>query len=392
MVILFMEWNSIGNADVLDAFAELSAQGNNISVSTCAFDQHRERDDKEYIAELKGKIDEVSPDFVMSFNYWPAISEACNQLGIKYAAWVYDNPSLNLFSYTLINPCNYVFLFDSQVYEFFATRGIQTVHYLPLAAAVNRYDSIIVTDSDYQKWGGEISFVGSLYTGKHDYYEQIKNQLSDYTKGYIEGLMRSQMEVYGKDIIETALTPDIISEMEKELSAHPSYDGTESYEYLYGNYVIKRKMTAVERTEILSMIADRHEINLFSDSEFSHDRISNRGRVDYYDQMPLVFKTTDINLNITLRSIERGIPLRAFDIMGCGGFLLSNYQEDLASYFTPGEDYVYYESREDLIEKIDYYLVHDEERRAIADSGHAKVRSEHKYTDRLEELIDIVIG
>lgn len=52
------------------------------------------------------------------------------------------------------------------------------------------------------------------------------------------------------------------------------------------------------------------------------------GAVDYYEVMPHVFKQSKINLNITLRSIQSGMPLRAWDIMGAGGFLLSNYQAD----------------------------------------------------------------
>ena len=45
--------------------------------------------------------------------------------------------------------------------------------------------------------------------------------------------------------------------------------------------------------------------------------------------MPYVFRNSRINLNITLRSIKSGIPLRCMDIYGAGGFLLSNYQTDL---------------------------------------------------------------
>ena len=103
--------------------------------------------------------------------------------------------------------------------------------------------------------------------------------------------------------------------------------------------------------------------------------------------MPLVFKQSRINLNISLRSIKSGIPLRAFDIMGSGGFLLSNYQEDFLENFTPGVDFEYYESEEDLLRKIDYYLTHEEERIAIAKNGHDKVAAAHTYRDRVREML-----
>ena len=101
----------------------------------------------------------------------------------------------------------------------------------------------------------------------------------------------------------------------------------------------------------------------------------------------MVFKRSRINLNITLRSTVSGIPLRAFDIMGAGGFLLSNYQADFLDLFVPGEDFVYYENKEDLLKKIGYYLNHEEERKAIAGNGHDKVAAKHTYRHRVREML-----
>ena len=89
-----------------------------------------------------------------------------------------------------------------------------------------------------------------------------------------------------------------------------------------------------------------------------------------------------------MRGIKSGIPLRAFDIMGAGGFLLSNYQEGFLEYFVPGEDFVYYESKEDLLAKVEYYLSHDEERKAIARNGHEKVAASHTYRHRIGEMLN----
>ena len=103
--------------------------------------------------------------------------------------------------------------------------------------------------------------------------------------------------------------------------------------------------------------------------------------------MPLVFKQSKINLNISLRSIKSGIPQRAFDIMGSGGFLLSNFQADFLDDFIPGEDFDYYESKDDLLAKIDYYLAHEKERQAIAKNGHDKTAAAHTYRHRVREML-----
>ena len=89
------------------------------------------------------------------------------------------------------------------------------------------------------------------------------------------------------------------------------------------------------------------------------------GPVDYYSTMPLVFRHSRINLNITLKSIRTGVPLRCMDIMGSGGFLLTNFQSDLLDLFVPDEDFVFYESETDFIDKIRYYLSHEASRQQI---------------------------
>ena len=115
---------------------------------------------------------------------------------------------------------------------------------------------------------------------------------------------------------------------------------------------------------------------------------ANRGIVDYHKEMPYVFRNSKINLNISLRSIKTGIPLRALDIMGCGGFLLSNYQEELAEYFADGREVVLFYSLEDCIEKIGYYLEHETERAAIAEAGMRAVSERFDMKRQLRTLIN----
>ena len=391
MKILFLDWKSYGNLDILSAANELKSSGRDIQIELYPFDNHIERDDKQFAERFKKDLQKKDPDFVMSFNFFPIVSGVCNEVGIKYVSWVYDNPAVNLYSFTLINPCNYVFLFDSQMYEVFANQGIKTVYYLPMAAAVDRYDRFEKSAVFRNKWGGEIAFVGNLYTEGHNYYDRIEDKLSEYSKGYLNGLMRAQMEINGASIIEGAIPEKIMNEMVDAFGAKPNYDGVETYDYIYSNYVIDRKITALERCEILTMVGQKHQVNLFTgDKNYKPEGINNRGKVDYYNEMPYIFKNTDINLNITLRSIQRGIPLRCMDIMGCGGFLLTNNQEDFLNFFEPFEEYVYFESRADLLEKIEYYITHDEERNRIAASGYEKVKAGHTYKLRLEEILDIV--
>ena len=105
--------------------------------------------------------------------------------------------------------------------------------------------------------------------------------------------------------------------------------------------------------------------------------------------MPCVFRYSKLNLNPTLKCIQSGIPLRALDIMGAKGVLLSNYQPELAEYFENEKDLILYESIEDAIDKADFYLRHEDLRREIALNGYQKVKESFSYPERINTLFRI---
>lgn len=387
MKLLYLEWSSFGNEDMKDAFLK---EGHTL---VCfPFSNKETRQDEAVERNLAEALHKETPDFVFSFNYFPLVSNVCKQEGIKYISWVYDSPYVMLYSYTVINPCNTIYVFDKELYLEFRQAGIQTVHYLPMAANTERLDTLLPTvnkdhpNSSLDAFLYDISFVGSLYTEKHNFFERMTT-LTDYTKGYLDALMSAQMNIQGYNFIQESLSP-IMDDLYKALPMEPNPDGVESREYLYAQYVINRKITGLERTRILKAVTAHHPMDLFThDRTFVIPNLMNHGPVENVTEMPLVFKKSRINLNISLRSIKSGIPQRAFDIMGSGGFLLSNYQSDFMDNFIPGKDFDYYESMDDLLTKIDYYLAHDDERSAIAQNGHDKIAKAHTYRHRVQEML-----
>ena len=69
--------------------------------------------------------------------------------------------------------------------------------------------------------------------------------------------------------------------------------------------------------------------------------------------------------------------------------MITNYQEELPDYFTPGEDLETFAGVEELHDKCGYYLSHEDARLKIARKGCEKVRSMHTYEKRIAELIRI---
>ena len=159
--------------------------------------------------------------------------------------------------------------------------------------------------------------------------------------------------------------------------------------------MLNRHISRLERKKVLETIGNRRKIDLYTGSDTSEilaPGIVNKGYADYFQDMPVIFNTSKINLNITSKSIVSGIPLRVFDIMGCGGFVLSNYQPELAELFENGREVVLYESVADMEEKIEYYLAHEEERKEIARQGCRKVQEIYRFEMRVSEILKTVFG
>ncbi len=380
MKVILIDWYSYGNEYMKSLMEERGYQ-----VCLFPFDDRKKGEEMEaQKRDLSEILSSAEPfDYVFSYNYFPEVSNACNEKNTKYISWVYDSPYLNIYSYTAINPVNYIFHFDYGVCSEFDAGGIKTVHHLPLGIygpALSKYSG------SREHYDSDISFVGSLYNeSKHRLYEKF-DSISDYAKGYLDAIILAQKNIYGENILESLITPDIESELQKAYPTDPNAPTVMTSAQIYSQYVLSRQVTALERQEALEMLGKLgHKNSLYTNVKtveiFGWE---NHGPVDYYEKMPEVFAKSRINLNITLRSIKTGIPLRAFDIMGAGGFLLTNYQAEVPEYFIPGEDLAIYESMEDLLTKVEYYLSHEKERAEIAENGCRKVYEEHNLTKKLD--------
>ncbi|MHB1568009.1 MAG: CgeB family protein [Solirubrobacteraceae bacterium] len=83
------------------------------------------------------------------------------------------------------------------------------------------------------------------------------------------------------------------------------------------------------------------------------------------------------------------LKARTFEVPGCGGFLLTQDAPELDRYFDLGTELAVFHETEQLIEQLRYYLDHEQERARIAAAGHARVRRDHTYERRFQEIFEI---
>lgn len=86
---------------------------------------------------------------------------------------------------------------------------------------------------------------------------------------------------------------------------------------------------------------------------------------------------------------EKGIiSNRIFDALAAGAFIISDYMPEIDEFFKGAV--VTYKDKDDLSQKIDYYMEHDEERLAKARLGQKIVLKEHTFRNRIAEMIDVM--
>ena len=80
---------------------------------------------------------------------------------------------------------------------------------------------------------------------------------------------------------------------------------------------------------------------------------------------------------------------RTFEIAACGAFQLVEQRSDLGQAFTVGEELDRFDGPVDLVAKIEHYLRHDEQRRAMAERARQRAAREHSYAARLRTVLEI---
>lgn len=81
---------------------------------------------------------------------------------------------------------------------------------------------------------------------------------------------------------------------------------------------------------------------------------------------------------------------RTFEIPAFGAFMLAQRTQEQLRFFQEGVEAAYFDDVEELREKIEYYLAHEDEREAIAKAGYEKVTKEgHSYVDRMRRVLEV---
>lgn len=383
MKILVYKWDIFLYNDIID---ELKEQGHFTDV--LAFPVKNHLSDTAFEEKLSDCLETGSYNAVFSVNYFTVISNICLKYNIRYICWTCDAPLAGMRNPSVFNPVNTIYIFDKKEYMYFKNQGADTVKYLPLAGAPLRIEKLLNEKSgNICKDIYDISFVGNLYDKNR--YDEMVNLFPQYLCGYMDCAIEAQLNVSGGNIINLMLTDEIMDNASRYMDLKQKQNEDKDLKLWFSTSVLSYKAAAIMRRQAVNSLSHIADMHLFTTS--STDGLYKtivHPPVKYHNEMPLVFASSKINLNITIPNIEDGIPLRVFDILSAGGFLLTDYRPGLPELFDIGKDLVVYDGIGDLVNKAVYYLKHSKERELIAANGHNKLKKLHTYKQRIKTMFN----
>ncbi len=284
----------------------------------------------------------------------------------KKIVWYLDDPQF--FVTHPFEKEEYLFLFDETYVDFLSQRHSGFCGFLPLAADMNQAGQF------NPQFTCEVSFVGGVID-----QSERRIQLSEEMQEYVDRLIKHKLNNREKSFHELALEFPISPG--KQISITPQVA-----HYLYWETNNRYRIQVLESLQ-------EFDLHIYGNEDWeillqnSPLRAKFKGRADPMNELPDIFASSAININIHSVQCRGSLNQRDFNAPIAGGFLLSDWVPAAGKYFDPGKEAIYWSDTNDLYAKINYYLMHPEERMEAVEQARRRVMKEHTYQDRVKQLI-----
>jgi len=292
----------------------------------------------------------------------------------KHLAWFVDHPRRYVFEASDLAGCDGIGVFDRAYIPYL--RSLTDAPVIEVRTGYGIDPGQARVDPEFAEI--DIAFVGEL--GAQG-YAPLERALADWRPEWLTAADSVLREV------DLSRPVDLTPPAQKRFAqAGVNYQGA-LVDYL------ENKATALRRRYYLEAAADRG-LRIFGDHDWG-DPVHTGPlgacyagrRLEYATELPALYASAKININIFHAQCVTAPNPRVYDVLAAGGFLLTPANPGLEEEFVDGRDLVVFRTREELRERVDYYLAHPRERREIAKNGRKHTLASHGYHDRMQRFL-----
>jgi spore maturation protein CgeB len=343
------------------------------------------------LQEIETTLKRFDPSLLFSVDYTNGLAELCHKHDINLISWEV-NPAADR-----LKPCGsptnhaYIFTHRESNKEEYVKAGFQNIEFLPLAANPQKRVPTILSPAEKERFEAPMSFVGSSMIHQAKNFRQIF--LSHY-QNYRNGATGAKEKA-------NALLEKVLSIQRQDYSIYriPSllyeyFDGFLGYMVSLTNvhdpFMLAAELAAAEKRINYISNLGMLGVKIWGDEGW---RITDQygakymGQAGHHHEVNKIYSGSIINLDINRLYQPDIVTMRVFDVMACGGFVLTEYSPTLEALFEIDNEVVAYRTLDELISKASYYLDHRDEAGEIADRGRAAVINRHTIENRVCHML-----
>lgn len=342
------------------------------------------------VEEIDNIFENYKPNLVFCINYVHGISECCERYNTLFFCWEID-PSIDSVKYNGSSSKNsYIFTYRKKNLDLFFNAGFINTVYLPLASNPQKRFPPILNDEEKEKYSSRVSFVG----------ESMASQAQVLFKKFL-----SLCDAFGLDLQTcTARANNILQEQRKDFSDFSVADLIQDeFPELYADpnklqsfnlnpVMLLGEMAAAEKRLYYMKALESYAINLWGDSDWQKivgNGAIYRGKAGHHSEINKIYSTSLINIDINRIYQKDIVTMRVFDVLACGGFVLTEYTDTLNELFKIGDELDTFDSIEEMKDKVEYYLNNPSLIHQIAQKGRERVLKDHTIYQRVQKMHEI---
>lgn len=344
-------------------------------------------------SETRRALERLRPERVITINYDSAVAAICHELEVPLVAWEVDPKTDRPPAPPSGGEDFRVLTVHPRDVDELRSAGFSSVDYLPIGVDTDKRHPVELSDVERSRFAARVCFVGSSLTDRARRFKRLFLQL------------HASFDCSSEERFD-----ETSERLERVLAAERAdyavYDSDQLLEEHFGTFLeaarrngtpddpkkwVAEIVASQKRVAYVTALSD-FGIHVWGDDRWREvaanvSGLHYRGLAEQGHELTCVYSGAEVHVDVNRIYQPEAIPMRVFNVLACGGFLIAEHSDSIEEAFAVGEEIETYRTIDELESKVAHYLANPGEARAIAERGMEAVRNRHTMRTRVKSLL-----